>query len=196
MPVTLADAVHSTLEIRKSRFLGCVEPIADRQAALARVNALRVLHPGATHVCWALLAGGHSAAVDDGEPSGTAAQPMLKVLRHHDLDGVLATVVRYFGGVKLGAGGLVRAYTDAVAQALINAEKIAIQVFEARSCSVPYALEGLVRRLLDSEGAQIQTIDHQDVVRFRFSIPQSTLPLLLSRLGEATNGRIEWHDDR
>ncbi|WP_341648150.1 YigZ family protein [Thauera humireducens] len=60
---------------------------------------------GARHVCWALLAGGQSAAVDDGEPSGTAGRPMLDVLRHQDLEGVLATVVRYFGGVKLGAGG-------------------------------------------------------------------------------------------
>ena len=65
-----------------------------------------------------MLAGGQSAAVDDGEPGGTAGRPMLEVLRHQDLDGVLATVVRYFGGIKLGAGGLLRAYTEAVAQAL------------------------------------------------------------------------------
>jgi hypothetical protein len=70
-------------------------------------------------VCWALLAGGQSAAVDDGEPSGTAGRPMLEVLRHQDLEGVLATVVRYYGGINLGAGGLVRAYTDAVAQAAL-----------------------------------------------------------------------------
>ena len=68
----------------------------------------------------ALLAGGHSAANDDGEPGGTAGRPMLDVLRHQGLDGVLATAVRYWGGVKLGAGGLVRAYTDCIAQALLN----------------------------------------------------------------------------
>ena len=66
MPSTLATAVHSELLIRKSRFIGCVEPVADRAAALVRVAALRALHPGAAHVCWALLAGGASAAVDDG----------------------------------------------------------------------------------------------------------------------------------
>jgi len=104
MPVTIAAPAQSELVIRKSRFIGCVEPVADRAAAQVRVGELRAAHPAATHVCWALLAGGQSAAVDDGEPSGTAAQPMLKVLRHHDLEGVLATVVRYFGGVKLGAG--------------------------------------------------------------------------------------------
>ena len=126
MPFTIATPVHSELIIKKSRFIGCVQPMTDRASAQQVVNDLKAQHPGACHVCWALLAGGQSAAVDDGEPSGTAGRPMLDVLRHQDLDGVLATVVRYFGGVKLGAGGLVRAYTDCVAQALLQAEKTAI----------------------------------------------------------------------
>ncbi|WP_247660868.1 IMPACT family protein [Ideonella alba] len=109
MPSTLAGPARAEQLIRKSRFIGCVQPVANRAEALAVVAALRAEHPGAAHVCWALMAGGQSAAVDDGEPSGTAGRPMLEVLRHQDLDGVLATVVRYFGGVKLGAGGLVRA---------------------------------------------------------------------------------------
>ena len=119
MPQTLAAPVHSDLLIKKSRFIGCVQPMADRAGALEVVARLKAEHPGAAHVCWALLAGGQSAANDDGEPGGTAGRPMLDVLRHQELEGVLATVVRYFGGVKLGAGGLVRAYTDAVAQALL-----------------------------------------------------------------------------
>ena len=118
MAHTLAAAVHSELLIKKSRFLGCVQPVADRAAAQAIVAQLRAAHPGAAHVCWALLAGGQSAAVDDGEPSGTAGRPMLEVLRHQDFDGVLASVVRYYGGIQLGAGGLLRAYTDSIAQAL------------------------------------------------------------------------------
>ncbi|MEY2893092.1 MAG: hypothetical protein RJA98_3000 [Pseudomonadota bacterium] len=115
MPLSLAAPVHSELVIKKSRFIGCVQPVADRAQAVQIVDALWAEHPGATHVCWALMAGGQSAAVDDGEPSGTAGRPMLEVLRHQDLEGVLATVVRYYGGVQLGAGGLVRAYTDSVA---------------------------------------------------------------------------------
>ena len=122
MPLTLASPVHHELIVKKSHFIACVQPTADRAAAQKVVAGLRARHPDAAHVCWALLAGGQSAAVDDGEPSGTAGRPMLDVLRHQDLEGVLATVVRYFGGVKLGAGGLVRAYTDAVAQALLQAE--------------------------------------------------------------------------
>ena len=118
MASTIFSSVDYELVIKKSRFIACIQPVADRASAQAVVQQLWAQHPDATHICWALLAGGQSAAVDDGEPSGTAGRPMLEVLRHHDLEGVLATVVRYFGGVKLGAGGLVRAYTDAVAQAL------------------------------------------------------------------------------
>lgn len=192
MPVTLAAPAHSELVIRKSRFIGCVEPVADRAAAQVRVAELRALHPGATHVCWALLAGGQSAAVDDGEPSGTAAQPMLKVLRHHDLEGVLASVVRYFGGVKLGAGGLVRAYTDAIAQALIVAEKVPIVRQRQLCCAVPYALEGLLRRELERAGAVLRAIGHADQVEFDFSLAEAEADALLTRLTEAGQGRITW----
>src|SRR5206468_7994398 len=135
MALTLAAPVHSELVIRKSRFLGCVQPVSGRAEALAVVEHLRAEHPGAAHVCWALLAGGQSAANDDGEPGGTAGRPMLEVLRRQDLEGVLATVVRYFGGVKLGAGGLVRAYTDAVAQALLGAQKIPRRQWIALRCT-------------------------------------------------------------
>ncbi len=159
MPLTLAAPVHSELIIKKSRFIGCVQPMADRASAQKVVAELWAQHPGARHVCWALLAGGQSAAVDDGEPSGTAGRPMLDVLRHQDLEGVLATVVRYFGGVKLGAGGLARAYTDAVAQALLQAEKVPIVRLATLRCAVPYALEGLLRREIDAAGASLLTRD-------------------------------------
>jgi len=118
-----------------------VQPVSDRAEALRKVAQLRHLHATASHVCWALMAGGHSAAVDDGEPSGTAGRPMLEVLRHQNLEGVLATVVRYYGGINLGAGGLVRAYTDAVAQALKGAAKVELIPLKTLACRVPYALE-------------------------------------------------------
>jgi len=195
MPKTLAALAHSELLIKKSRFIGCVEPMADRPAAQRRVAELRAAHPGAAHVCWALLAGGQSAAVDDGEPGGTAGRPMLDVLRHQDLDGVLATVVRYYGGVKLGAGGLVRAYTDAVAQALLTATKVAIVRQRLLACAVPYALEGLLRRELELAGAELADVSHGDDVAFRFSLPETAADGLVVRLGEATHGRLRWIAD-
>lgn len=192
MPQTILAPVHHELLIKKSRFIACVQPMADRAGAQQVVASLRAQHPAAAHVCWALLAGGQSAAVDDGEPSGTAGRPMLDVLRHQDLEGVLATVVRYFGGVKLGAGGLVRAYTDSVAQALLQAEKIAIVRKTILRCSAPYPLEGLVRREIDSAGAVLLDVVHADDVQFAFSLPEQAAAAFAAGLNEAGHGRIAW----
>ena len=195
MPQTILTPVHHELLIKKSRFIACVQPMADRAGAQQVVAGLRARHPGAAHVCWALLAGGQSAAVDDGEPSGTAGRPMLDVLRHQDLEGVLATVVRYFGGVKLGAGGLVRAYTDSVAQALLQAEKIAIIRKTVLRCSAPYPLEGLVRREIDGVGATLLDVAHGNDVVFAFSLPEAAAGAFAARLNEAGHGRIAWLRD-
>lgn len=192
MPQTIAAPVQSELLIKKSRFIGCVQPMTDRTEAQKVVAELWALHPGAAHVCWALLAGGQSAAVDDGEPSGTAGRPMLDVLRHQDLEGVLATVVRYFGGVRLGAGGLVRAYTDCVATALLQAQKVPIIRLQSLRCSVPYSLEGLLRREIEQAGASLLQVAHAERVELAFSLPADAAGLLRQRLDEATHGRIIW----
>jgi uncharacterized YigZ family protein len=194
MPQTIIAPVQHELLIKKSRFIACVQPMTDRAAAQKVVAQLWQQHPQAAHVCWALLAGGQSAAVDDGEPSGTAGRPMLDVLRHQDLEGVLATVVRYFGGVKLGAGGLVRAYTDSVAQALLKAEKQAIIKLRFLICTAPYAMEGMIRRELESAGATLDNVAHGDNVRFDFSLPEGDAAALTARLNEAGHGRIFWID--
>ena len=195
MAQTLAAPVHSELIIKKSRFIGCVQPMADRASAQKVVAELWAQHPGARHVCWALLAGGQSAAVDDGEPSGTAGRPMFEVLRHQDLDGVLATVVRYCGGVKLGAGGLVRAYTDAVAQALLTATKVPIVRLKVLACTVPYALEGLLRRELEAAAADLLDVSHDQAVTLRFSLAEDVAAELVARLNEAGQGRVLWLED-
>ncbi|KTT21054.1 IMPACT family protein [Pseudacidovorax intermedius] len=192
MPFSLAAPAHFELEVRKSRFLACVQPVPDRQAAQAVVAQLRAAHPDAAHVCWALMAGGQSAAVDDGEPAGTAGRPMLEVLRHHDLEGVLATVVRYFGGIKLGAGGLVRAYTDAVAQALKAAEPVPLQRRVALACQVPYALEGTLRRLLAQAGAVLLEVAHDSLVTLHFEVVDTEAAALRTRIDDAAQGRAGW----
>ena len=192
MPRTLTAAVHSDLTIKKSRFVGCVQPVANRAEALCVVDALWRSHPGARHVCWALMAGGHSAAVDDGEPGGTAGRPMLDVLRHQDLDGVLATVVRYFGGVKLGAGGLVRAYTDAVAQALLGADTVPLQRMHTLLCAVPYALEGQLRRQIDAAGATLPEVQHGTLVTLRLQLPETAAAGFVALVNNAGQGRVGW----
>ena len=192
MPFSLAQPAHHELVIKKSRFIACIEPVNGREQAQARVAQLRAEHPDAAHVCWALLAGGQSAANDDGEPSGTAGRPMLEVLRHQALEGVMASVVRYFGGVKLGAGGLVRAYTDAVAQAMLNAEKIPLIVQTRLACSVPYALEGLVRRELELAQAPLMEVSHGSVVTLRFAMPETQAAEWVARLNESGRGQLVW----
>ncbi len=194
MPFTLSAPVLSEQTLKKSRFIGCVEPVADRVAALARVAQLRAEHPGATHVCWALMAGGHSAANDDGEPGGTAGRPMLEVLRRQDLEGVLATVVRYYGGVPLGAGGLVRAYTDSVAQALLNADKVPVIRWQRLRCVLPYALEGWLRREIDGFGATLVEVLHGEGVDTTLQVPESHTAALVARINDAGQGRVVWRD--
>lgn len=194
MAFSLVAPAHHELVIKKSRFIACVEPVSGREQALARVAQLKAEHPDARHVCWALLAGGQSAANDDGEPGGTAGRPMLDVLRHQHLQGVLATVVRYFGGIKLGAGGLVRAYTDAVAQAVLGAEKVPIVERTFLACSVPYALEGRVRREIEMAQAELLGVAHGSVVTLHFALPRPQAPALMQRLGDSGRGQLAWLD--
>ncbi|MBD9391231.1 YigZ family protein [Acidovorax sp. ACV01] len=192
MPYTLAVPAHSELIIKKSRFIGCVQPMADRASAQAAVDALWKQHPGAAHICWALLAGGQSAAVDDGEPGGTAGRPMLDVLRHQDLEGVQATVVRYFGGVKLGAGGLVRAYTDTVAQALLTAPKATLQRMKTLQCHVPYAMEGLLRREIETAAAELVGVQHGTLVTLQLRLPEARATAFVLRINNQGQGRVGW----
>ena len=192
MASTIFSSVDYELVIKKSRFIACIQPVADRASAQAVVQQLWAQHPDAAHICWALLAGGQSAAVDDGEPSGTAGRPMLEVLRHHDLEGVLATVVRYFGGVKLGAGGLVRAYTDAVAQALQRAEKVPLRRLCTQQCAVPYAMEGWMRRQLEQSAAVLLAVEHQTQVKMQWQIAEDAMQSLTARINEAGQGRVAW----
>jgi uncharacterized YigZ family protein len=192
MPNALQAPVHSELVIKKSRFIGCVESVPDRAVALARVAQRRAEHPAATHVCWALMAGGHSAANDDGEPGGTAGRPMLEVLRHQDLEGVLATVVRYYGGTPLGAGGLVRAYTDSVAQALLKAVKVPLICNQTLHCVLPYALEGWLRRELDAHGAKLLSAAHGEGVAVDIQVPETQAAALVARINDAGQGQVRW----
>lgn len=194
---TLAAPVHADIEIRKSRFIALAVPVPDRDAAMAVVQDLRAQHPTATHVCWALLAGGQSGMSDDGEPSGTAGRPILEVLRHHDLDGVLAAVVRYYGGIKLGAGGLVRAYTDAIAGALKDAERVERITYATLTVDVDYADEPRVRRWLDQsagEGCTLADTHYDALARLVIRLPATLRAQAIDTLRDATHGRAQFPD--
>ncbi|HEY3598239.1 MAG TPA: YigZ family protein [Paraburkholderia sp.] len=160
------------------------------------LRRLREAHPAATHVCWALLAGGQSGMSDDGEPSGTAGRPILEVLRHHDLDGVLAAVVRYYGGIKLGAGGLVRAYTDAIASALQDApriERIAVASFVVE---MGYPDEARVRRWIEQENYVLEGSAYSMGVQLTIRMPVTALGGAQDALRDITQGRAVFPETR
>jgi len=186
---TLACPVGAELEIRKSRFISFALPVADRAAAMAELERLHALHPTATHICWALLAGGQSGMSDDGEPSGTAGRPILEVLRHHDLDGVLAAVVRYYGGVKLGAGGLVRAYTDAIASALQGAPRVERIAQAAFTVEVGYPDETRVRHWIEQNDATLADSRYTMTVCLTIQLPATAVEAARAALRDLTQGR-------
>ena len=186
---TLAATVSAEIDIRKSRFIALAIPVADRAAAMLELDMLRAQHPGATHVCWALLAGGESGMSDDGEPSGTAGRPILEVLRHHEVDGVLAAVVRYYGGIKLGAGGLVRAYTDAIATAMQLAERIERVALGMLQVEVDYADEARVRRWVEQEGHALDDPGYGMTVRLSIQMPLAVRDQAADAIRDLTHGR-------
>jgi uncharacterized YigZ family protein len=189
---TLIAPVQVENEIRKSRFIGYLMPVTGREAAMAELGALREQHRAATHVCWALLAGGQSGMSDDGEPAGTAGRPIIEVLRHHDLEGVLAAVVRYYGGVKLGAGGLVRAYADTTAAALKLAQ-LAPHVAQAELVvEVDYADEARVRRWLEQHECLLLDSMHGMTVMLRARVPQADADAMRDALISLTHGRARF----
>jgi uncharacterized YigZ family protein len=184
---TLAAPVEVEAEIRKSRFIGIVMPVDSRDAAHAELERLRAQHRAATHVCWALMAGGQSGMSDDGEPSGTAGRPMLEVLRHHELDGVLAAVVRYYGGIKLGSGGLVRAYTDAVASALKQAHRIERIAYAEVEITIAYADESHLRYWLQQKQYALVGSSHDTLARLHVRLPAADLDQLKESLPRLTS---------
>jgi uncharacterized YigZ family protein len=191
---TLSTAVSAELEIRKSRFIAHAMPVEDREAAMNELRRLRIEHPAATHVCWALLAGGQSGMSDDGEPSGTAGRPILEVLRHHDLDGVVGAVVRYYGGVKLGAGGLVRAYTDAIASALLNATRVERIAWVTLRVEMGYSDEARVRRWLEVQAYTLLESQYGMGVALAIRLPATGVDAARHALTDLTQGRALFGD--
>jgi uncharacterized YigZ family protein len=192
---TLPATLQAELDIRKSRFIAYAIPVADRDAAMDELRRLREAHPTATHVCWALLAGGQSGMSDDGEPSGTAGRPILEVLRHHDLDGVLAAVVRYYGGVKLGAGGLVRAYTDAIATALQDAPRVERIALATLSVEIGYPDEARVRRWIEQEKHTLDGSAYGMNVQLTIGMPVTAIDAARDALRDMTQGRAVFPED-
>ena len=194
-PVPAAE--HEVEEvIRRSRFRAVLAPARTPDEAHAFIQGVRERAPEATHHCWAFVAGppGDTARVgmsDDGEPSGTAGRPMLTALLHSGVGEIVAVCTRWYGGTKLGTGGLQRAYASGVRTAL---EGLALRTRIARrriDLVFAYPHVDAVRRLLDDAGAHLVDESYDAAVRYRISVPEIDLARLVAALSDLTSGTAE-----
>ncbi len=188
-------ATHrSEQTIQRSRFIATLAHAPTVEAARARIDDVRAEFPDATHNCWAFLAGppgttAHVGFSDAGEPHGTAGRPMLDVLLHSGVGEVAAVVTRYYGGVKLGKGGLVRAYGGAVQHALATLPTTLRVDRTTLDICVGYADVDALRRLLVESEAEVLAEEYGADVRYRAAVPAAAIPALRAALTDATSGR-------
>ena len=159
---------------KKSRFIATVRPVHSEEEVLAFIEEVKKKYWDARHNCFAYVIGVTNPTLrcsDDGEPAGTAGKPMLDVLLGRELHNVCAVVTRYFGGVLLGTGGLVRAYTTATARALENAEVVTVRSVIELSVTVDYSLYERASLLIQGAGAKLAEPEFTDRVALRWQMP-------------------------
>jgi uncharacterized YigZ family protein len=189
-----AERHRTEVTIERSRFVCTIARAATPEEAQGFVRGMNAEFPDATHNCWAYVIGapgstGRIGMSDDGEPHGTAGRPMLTVLLHSGVGDVAAVVTRYYGGVKLGTGGLVKAYGGAVQQAMATlprAERIELMELVV---TIGYASIDTVRQLLPPHEAEILDEEYGESVTYRLRLPDSQEPALRDALMDATRGQ-------
>lgn len=189
---------EAELVVKGSRFIGTLGSAGDIDAAQEFVNDVRQRYPDATHHAWAYRMPGTPqeivASNDDGEPGGTAGRPMLAVLAGSDLYEAVVVGTRYFGGVKLGTGGLVRAYGAAARAAIERAplgEKVLHQIVKIRT---EYAQYGTLRHEAERHGAQVINVTYAQDVCLELAVPHTAFASLASAFRDASSGAIALED--
>ncbi len=187
---TLQRAVTAQLEIKKSEFIAYAYPVHTREQAMFHVEQLKVKYPDARHWCWAYIIGDPDNTTsagfdDDGEPSGTAGRPILNVLQHKSIGNVIIVVVRYFGGIKLGAGGLTRAYAGS-AQAVVDQMQLCPYVAMAKLQIVAnFANESQCRYVVESLNGTIDDVAYSKEVLLSITIAEADIKTLKIELAMA-----------
>ncbi len=164
---TVRQEAHAEIVIKKSRFIGYAKPVATEEEAVAFIDEIKRLHRTATHNCSAYVVGERDQfqkASDDGEPSGTAGKPILEVIKHKRLKNVAVVVTRYFGGIMLGAGGLVRAYTDGAVAGIEAAGEIEWVLHREVFVEVDYTWYGKLENELHGKGTRLGGTEFTDRV--------------------------------
>ena len=176
---------------KKSRFLGCVYPVTSEQEAKEILERVRKQHYDARHNCWCyILKSGQKRYSDDGEPQGTAGQPMLNVFEREGVVDVLCIVTRYFGGILLGAGGLCRAYTKAAKDALDAAGISKMQPWLRQQITVPYALFERAKLLIAAQEGAVEDAQYGADILITYRIPEGADERLRTALREASSGSV------
>jgi uncharacterized YigZ family protein len=174
-----AGPVDRELLINKSRFITWLRPVASREQAMAVIDQARARYPDASHHCYAYLLGNPASAQaamnDDGEPSGTAGKPIFNVIQHKGRSDVLVVVSRYFGGVKLGAGGLVRAYAAAAEAVLAEVERVESVPQVTCRLEMGFPLEQRLRHWAEQNSAEVLDVHYSQSVAMTLRCPTQSL---------------------
>ena len=177
---------------KKSRFIGRVWPVESEEDALAKIQEMKKQHYDATHNCWAyIIKDGAVRFSDDGEPGGTAGMPMLQVLQREGLYNIVCVVTRYFGGILLGAGGLVRAYTKGAKIAVDAAGKSMKRVWTALYVPIPYSFYERVKLEVEAFGGILRDTQFGMDVELEILMPEAQAQPFLDRLTDMSAGTIE-----
>lgn len=183
----IKEYYENEIVINKSRFIGIIIPLSNDYQVKDILKELNKKYPKATHYCYAYVIGNKEKSNDDGEPSGTAGRPILEVIKNSDLHDVLLVVIRYFGGIKLGAGGLVRAYVNASKDVIDKADVFSIETHTLYEISMEYSLYDSINYHLQKEkGKIVDTIFEEDVKIYFLS-----RTLDKDMLNEISNGKIK-----
>ncbi len=190
---TVEMAANDCFIEKKSRFIGYVKPVSTQEEAVAFINEIKSRHWDATHNVYAyVLRENHIQRYsDDGEPGGTAGMPVLDVILKEKVTDVCVVATRYFGGIMLGAGGLVRAYSHTSKIALEAGHIITMSECAVYETAVDYSFFERMNRLLDDFGANIIATDFADAVRFTFSVKADRADALAAKLTDLSNGRFQ-----
>ncbi|MFC9652054.1 MULTISPECIES: YigZ family protein [unclassified Streptomyces] len=188
---TVARAGVHESEINRSRFICALAPVATEEEAQEFVARVRKEHPTATHNCFAYVIGADASvqkASDDGEPGGTAGAPMLQMLMRREVRYTAAVVTRYYGGVKLGAGGLIRAYGGVVGEALDAVGTLTRQRFRLATVTVDHQRAGRLENDLRATGRVVRDVRYAEAVTIEIGLPDSEVPAFRAWLADTTAG--------
>lgn len=191
---TVKGFATAEVNIQKSRFIGHAARAETEHEALAFIESIKQEHNSATHNCSAYLIGEHDQiqkANDDGEPSGTAGVPMLEVLKKQGLKDTVIVVTRYFGGIKLGGGGLIRAYSKSVTEALDAAGIVERRLHHLMEVSIDYTWLGKVENEVRQSSYPLKEISYTEDVVLYIYVPVTETATFKAWLMELTNGQAE-----